>query len=428
MDDTQCAMSPGSPIREIGGQSRIGKVIDHDENDLVLPYKVQFDGCAPDWVAASSIEPRKEEDLAGSADAAAAPTDPATSVEESVERSSDAQAVLPSAHSTAAEASAAGASHGVEDAGEQVSSANVESDTPAPESETLARGNIEAERPIVASQDTADNSASFTLSDSTHSQDEPSQVSRFSEGSTLMQDKVSRFSEGSTLVHDTVGIYRLALERLNDQLSDVPIINAVALRFRVPPLVVAAAGSCGIVMFVFFGFCGQLISTLLGVMYPAFESFKAVEAFSNIADPTEIYTKAAGMQFWLIYWVVAAVFASFEYMFYYVLTWIPFYYPSKLAVLLWLYLPSTRGANHIYHWVVAPTLRRNRHHIDEAIDHSTQQITQTVSGALTNVSSSALGAGKGGMKHLKRSLTGLGAEYGGKLMRTLSNISTNKDE
>jgi len=120
-----------------------------------------------------------------------------------------------------------------------------------------------------------------------------------------------------------------------------------------------------------------MVCTVFGVIYPAFESFKAVEEFANLQDPSEVYVKAAGMQFWLTYWVVAAAVTSFEYLFYYILVWIPFYYPFKLFALLWFYLPASRGANHVYHWCVAPSLRRNRGRIDATLVESSRKLQES---------------------------------------------------
>jgi len=202
---------------------------------------------------------------------------------------------------------------------------------------------------------------------------------------------------------DNLGIYKEALVRLNDQLQDFPLVKDIADRCHVPPLAIVIAGSASVTAFCLWGFCGQLISTMLGVMLPAFESFKCVEEFSNIKDlsnTSEVYSRASSMQFWLIYWVVIATFLSFEYCFYWVLMWIPMYYPTKLAVLLWLYLPQTRGANSVYHWFVAPTLRRNRRQIDSAIDNSTKHLKRSVTSAVANVTVASLGAGAGGISHL----------------------------
>mmetsp|Transcript_114457 Transcript_114457/g.244148 ORF Transcript_114457/g.244148 Transcript_114457/m.244148 type:complete len:307 (-) Transcript_114457:69-989(-) len=196
-----------------------------------------------------------------------------------------------------------------------------------------------------------------------------------------------------------------ALERVNSSLNEVPAIRALAESLQVPPVLVAGCGSFCVVAFLLYGFGGQFVCTLLGIAYPAFESFKVVEEFSNMADPSDMYKHAAGLQFWLIYWIVVAVFTSFEYVFYYMLIWMPFYYPLKVFFLLWLGSPSTRGANTVYHWLVSPILRRNRDSIDNAIEESSRKFKRSLTGVVTGT----IGAGAGGVGQLRRSLSAVAA-------------------
>jgi len=194
-------------------------------------------------------------------------------------------------------------------------------------------------------------------------------------------------------------------DRMNTELGEIPVIRAVGEYIGFPPLLVALCFAGVAAGFFFCGFGGHLICTTLGVVYPAFESFKVVEEFANLADLSQMYSKAAAMQFWLIYWIVVAVFACFEHLFYYVLIWIPFYYPSKLAALLWLQMPWTRGADTVYYWLVSPILRRNRHSIDSVLEESRQKIVRSVSGAVHGALDAGVSAGVGGAKHLGRSVS-----------------------
>merc|ERR1719297_731226 len=82
-------------------------------------------------------------------------------------------------------------------------------------------------------------------------------------------------------------------EGLNTKCAEVPSIRAVAEKLGLKPLFVAAVISFGVLAFTFYGVGGQLLCTALGFLYPAFESFKAVESSDSVA-----------MQFWLMYWVV----------------------------------------------------------------------------------------------------------------------------
>lgn len=221
--------------------------------------------------------------------------------------------------------------------------------------------------------------------------------------------------------NDNMQIYKEAVMRLDAQLGEIPQVRMIAAMLHIPPLAVAATVGSSLVAFCLWGFCGQLVSTFLGMLLPAYESFKCVEAFSNIADPTnsEVYSKAASMQFWLIYWIVVALFASCEYLLSWILFRLPFYQPAKLVALLWLWLPQSRGANYMYHWAVAPIVRRNRRHIDFALDESHKHLKQTVGGAVTSMGVNGLALGAGGVAQLSRTVSTVVPELGGHIVRRL---------
>lgn len=471
----------GSPVR-MTVSGRTGEIVDHDPNDTVLPYKIQFhDDETPQsaWVkkdafavvspllghkqdptstGALPVEtpdafPNDVDDASNTASmdansaegvsfpAAQEPTMeeqhvPPAAVPAAEVPESSSSGVLLAAVTEEPEASAEeskkvdraepDATRAEEDASVQARWRHEEDASAAQQRQEIASATEQSERepelcepapeasapPAAASVSTTSHpsASSSAVVDKDREQATPTTAAtapvtpESTTSSTVASRKDSLSSEGTMLPRamDNVGIYREALLRLNDQLSDFPLVKEVAERLRMPPLLVVVAGTASITAFCLWGFCGQLVSTFLGVMLPAFESFKCVEEFSNIKDPSEIYAKASSMQFWLIYWVVAGIFLSFEYTFYYVLIWVPMYYPTKLAVLLWLYMPQTRGANHVYHWLVAPTLRRNRRQIDAAIDNSTRHLKRGVTGALTNVSLGTLQAGAGGVAHLTR--------------------------
>lgn len=49
------------------------------------------------------------------------------------------------------------------------------------------------------------------------------------------------------------------------------------------------------------------------------------------------------------------------------ISWIPLYYPLKLAFIIWLQLPSTKGASKIYHAFIQPNLKRHEGRVDDAL-------------------------------------------------------------
>jgi receptor expression-enhancing protein 5/6 len=92
-----------------------------------------------------------------------------------------------------------------------------------------------------------------------------------------------------------------------------------------------------LIALVFFGVAAGTLCVIVGFLYPAFQSFKAIEN-KNKGDDI----------LWLVYWVLFAFFSLIETFQEFILYWIPFYYAFKLAFLLWAMLPQTKGAKFLY--------------------------------------------------------------------------------
>ena len=86
-------------------------------------------------------------------------------------------------------------------------------------------------------------------------------------------------------------------------------------------------------------------------MYPAFKSFEALE--SNNLD---------ACQLWLTYWVCFSLMLLFDRLVGSLILKkiVPFYFFIKLALLLYLMHPTTKGAQQVYLYVIAPLLRGNQ--------------------------------------------------------------------
>jgi hypothetical protein len=75
---------------------------------------------------------------------------------------------------------------------------------------------------------------------------------------------------------------------------------------------------------------------------------------------------------WLIYWVIYGLFSMFEVVSDKILSWLPMYYPIKLAFLLWCFLPQTQGAITVFNVLVRPVLNRHAHRIDSTVASAVQ--------------------------------------------------------
>ena len=91
---------------------------------------------------------------------------------------------------------------------------------------------------------------------------------------------------------------------------------------------------------------GKLLTGLVGFVYPAYASFKAVES-KDVKDDYQ----------WLTYWVVFSTFTLVEDCFSVLVSWIPFYFVLKVLALVWLYHPQTEGAEKVYVKLLEPMLK-----------------------------------------------------------------------
>jgi len=136
-----------------------------------------------------------------------------------------------------------------------------------------------------------------------------------------------------------------------------------------PPLFLAIGVAFFSVGFLLFGFGSQFICNMVGFVYPAYASFKALDDDNKEEKHT-----------WLTYWVVFSMFTLVESFIDYVLYWVPLYFIVKLLFLVWLFFPKYQGANVIYTKVVQPTLTKYRKQIDSAVAEAADTVKKVGSG------------------------------------------------
>jgi receptor expression-enhancing protein 5/6 len=88
---------------------------------------------------------------------------------------------------------------------------------------------------------------------------------------------------------------------------------------------------------------GKLIVDLCGFVYPAYMSLKSLEANNDDVQ-------------WLTYWVVFSTYYIIESFLGPVVKLIPMYFYIKIAIIVYLYHPSTKGATLIYQQAIRPLL------------------------------------------------------------------------
>nr|XP_051692722.1 receptor expression-enhancing protein 4 [Oryctolagus cuniculus] len=111
----------------------------------------------------------------------------------------------------------------------------------------------------------------------------------------------------------------------------------------------------------------RLVVLVFGMLYPAYASYKAVKT-KNIRE----YVR------WMMYWIVFAIFMAAETFTDIFISWFPFYYEIKMAFVLWLLSPYTRGASLLYRKFVHPSLSRHEKEIDTYIVQAKERSYETV--------------------------------------------------
>lgn len=168
------------------------------------------------------------------------------------------------------------------------------------------------------------------------------------------------------------------MTKWSKELDKIPLLQKAQEATGVEKLYLVGGGAATLLLLLLVGFGAGLICNLVGFIYPAYESFKAVETDCKKDDVQ-----------WLTYWVVYACFNVVEVFADFLLYWIPFYYAFKLGFLLWLFMPSTQGASFLYTHFLAPFLKSQESRIDRAMKeavNSGSAVISDVSGLVKDVS------------------------------------------
>ncbi|KAI5069577.1 hypothetical protein GOP47_0015878 [Adiantum capillus-veneris] len=94
----------------------------------------------------------------------------------------------------------------------------------------------------------------------------------------------------------------------------------------------------------------------LGYVYPAYKCFKVIDCGKK-PKSEELYT-------WCQYWIIIAVFTGCERVADTFISWLPFYSGAKLAFVVYLWHPDTKGTEYVYQTFLKPVVSKHTESVD----------------------------------------------------------------
>ncbi|XP_026076639.1 receptor expression-enhancing protein 6 [Carassius auratus] len=172
-----------------------------------------------------------------------------------------------------------------------------------------------------------------------------------------------------TKIKDRVEAFLNEKNIVTDCLNTIEEKTGIKKRY----LALGAVGVTG--AYLLFGYGASLLCNLIGFVYPAYYSIKAIES-PDKEDDTQ----------WLTYWVIYSFFSVGEFFADIFLHWFPLYYVCKCLFLLWCMAPvSWNGSQVLYRFVVRPFFLKHEARVDEisgkamsAAEHVTREVLHTL--------------------------------------------------
>ncbi|RCV33573.1 hypothetical protein SEVIR_7G100700v4 [Setaria viridis] len=104
----------------------------------------------------------------------------------------------------------------------------------------------------------------------------------------------------------------------------------------------------------------KFLTLLFGYAMPALECFKAIEQRPGRADQ---------LRFWCEYWIILVLLVMFDEIAGVLISKIPMYYELKLAFLVYLWYPKTRGTDIVYETFLQPLVMQYQPNIEARLQY-----------------------------------------------------------
>nr|XP_033809789.1 receptor expression-enhancing protein 6 isoform X2 [Geotrypetes seraphini] len=145
------------------------------------------------------------------------------------------------------------------------------------------------------------------------------------------------------------------------------MLGKVEARTGIKKYYLATGSFCSMGLYLVFGYGASLLCNLIGFIYPAYCSVKAIESPDKKDDTI-----------WLTYWVVYGIFSVVEFFSDIFLFWFPLYYVGKCVFLLWCMAPFTwNGSRLLYNRFIRPFFLKHQQAVDSVINDLSEQALST---------------------------------------------------
>ncbi|GAA5970689.1 hypothetical protein JCM8115_005996 [Rhodotorula mucilaginosa] len=137
--------------------------------------------------------------------------------------------------------------------------------------------------------------------------------------------------------------------QIDKELSKYPTLNRLEAQTSIPKAYAVLGVGAVFTFAIWFNIAAGFLSNFLGFALPAYFSLKALETPGHEDDIQ-----------WITYWIVFSSFSFVESFSRVLVAWFPYYYVFKTVFILYLILPSTRGAIVIHDKLFKPVFNQRK--------------------------------------------------------------------
>ncbi|CAM8976812.1 unnamed protein product [Rhodiola kirilowii] len=106
-------------------------------------------------------------------------------------------------------------------------------------------------------------------------------------------------------------------------------------------------------------FITRILLMILGYAYPALQCYKTIERRNRVDN--------AELRFWCEYWIIIAILTVLERFGDLCISWLPMYTEAKLAFVIYLWYPKTKGTSYVYETLLRPFVSEHETDIDQKL-------------------------------------------------------------